>query len=110
MARKAVAIRHVASADLGFFSDVLEQAGYTIEIVDAPDSEPGALRKDAPELLLVLGGPIRANVDELFPFPLATRGIAVPALRADSTAHARVLTDGGSRMLREWLSGASDVD
>jgi len=43
MARNAVAIRHVACADLRFFSDVLEQAGYTIEIVDAPDSEPGAL-------------------------------------------------------------------
>jgi len=108
--RKAVAIRPVAFADLGFVSDVLEPAGYTIEIVDAPDSEPGALRKDAPDLLLVPGGPISANDDELFPFPLATRGIAVPALRADSAAHARVLADGGSHMLREWLSGASDLD
>jgi len=43
MARKAVAIRHAACADPGFFLDVLKQAGYTIEVVGAPDSEPGAL-------------------------------------------------------------------
>ena len=64
----AVAIRHVAFEDLGSFAAVLERRGWTISYREAAVDDLAAAEPAAADLLVVLGGPIGAYEDELFPF------------------------------------------
>lgn len=69
--KSVVAIRHVAFADLGIFAPVLEEFGYRIRYLDPGRLGPDALEAldvDSPELMVVLGAPIGANDDALYPF------------------------------------------
>jgi GMP synthase (glutamine-hydrolysing) len=64
----ATVIRHVHFEDLGAFASVLERQGYEITYLDAGvDVMPGP-RADQTDLLVVLGGPIGAYEDDLYPF------------------------------------------
>ena len=66
--KSAIAIRHVHFEDLGGFAPVLERHGYQITYVDAGvDPIDGELAAKA-DLLVVLGGPIGAYEDDLYPF------------------------------------------
>ena len=75
MAKTALAIRHVAFEDLGAFAPVLAEKGYAIAyadigvdaIADLPDTE----------LLVVLGGPIGAYEEDLYPW----LGAEIPLIR-----------------------------
>lgn len=64
----AVAIRHVAFEDLGAFAAVLEHGGWTISYRDAAVDDLAAAEVAAADLLVVLGGPIGAYEEELYPF------------------------------------------
>jgi len=64
----AVAIRHVAFEDLGSIAAVLERCGWTISYRDAAVDDLAAAELSAADLLVVLGGPIGAYEDELYPF------------------------------------------
>lgn len=66
--KTAIAIRHLAFEDLGSFALVLEGAGYRVRCHDIGLDEPGDLRELDPDLLIVLGGPIGAYEDEVYPF------------------------------------------
>jgi GMP synthase (glutamine-hydrolysing) len=66
MPRTVVAIRHVHFEDLGAFGPELEAAGFTIQYRDAGIDDLRAM-PDA-DLLVVLGGPIGAYEDDLYPF------------------------------------------
>lgn len=62
---KARVFRHLAFEDLGAFAQVLTAAGYAIEYVEMgmePASDGGA------DLLIVLGGPIGAYEEALYPW------------------------------------------
>ena len=61
-------LRHVAFEDLGLLRPVLEARGARLEVIDVPTADIDALDPLEPDLLVVLGGPIGANDDELFPF------------------------------------------
>ena len=66
MTRTAVAIRHIAFEDLGSFAAPLERAGYTVayhDAVDGLDIDPLA-----PDLLIVLGGPVGAYEGDRYPW------------------------------------------
>jgi GMP synthase (glutamine-hydrolysing) len=64
----AVAISHVAFEDLGTAATVLERRGWAVSYRDAAvDDLRGADLEDA-DLLVVLGGPIGAYEDEVYPF------------------------------------------
>ncbi len=65
--KTVVAVRHVHFEDLGSLGPVLEQAGYRIRYVDACVDDIGALDPATPDLLVVLGGPIGAYEDDLYP-------------------------------------------
>ena len=66
--KSAIVIRHVHFEDLGAFAPVLERQGYEIAYLDAGvDALPGDGADDA-DLLIVLGGPIGAYEDDLYPF------------------------------------------
>jgi len=64
----AIAIRHVAFEDLGTFAAVLERRGWTISYRDAAVDDVAGAEVEAVDLLVVLGGPIGAYEEELYPF------------------------------------------
>lgn len=66
MRKQAVAIRHLAFEDLGLIAPVLEAAEYDITCLDAGSSDLSRAR--TADLLIVLGGPISAYEDDLYPF------------------------------------------
>jgi GMP synthase (glutamine-hydrolysing) len=66
--KQAVAVRHVAFEDAGSFAAVLEQQGYALRYVEAGMDDLAAVEAAAPDLLLVLGGPIGAYEDDIYPF------------------------------------------
>ena len=67
-ALSAVVIRHVAFEDLGNFAPVLRRRGLRIRYVEAGHADLGNLDALAPDLLVVLGGPIEAYDDGAYPF------------------------------------------
>ncbi|AMN47251.1 glutamine amidotransferase [Steroidobacter denitrificans] len=69
--RTVTALRHVHFEDLGSLAAPLRARGATIRYVEAPVEDLAALDAEAPDLLIVLGGPIGAFDEALYPF-LAT--------------------------------------
>jgi|SoiMethySBSTD1v2_1073268.scaffolds.fasta_scaffold09732_8 GMP synthase (glutamine-hydrolysing) len=68
MSKVAAAIRHIAFEDLGSLSEVLEEHGYRYRYLEAGvDALDGAVAREA-DLLIVLGGPISAYEEHLYPF------------------------------------------
>ena len=68
--RTAVVIRHVHFEDLGAFAPVLESAGHAVRLLDAgvDDLRDAIPHPTAPDLLIVLGGPIGAYEEDRYPF------------------------------------------
>jgi GMP synthase (glutamine-hydrolysing) len=56
--RMVQAIRHVGFEDLGTFAAPLQEAGFSIDYVDAADGDLGSLDPLRADILVVLGGPI----------------------------------------------------
>ncbi|MGC2445361.1 glutamine amidotransferase [Candidatus Binatus sp.] len=65
--KTAIAIRHVHFEDLGSLAPALERAGYQIRYADYGVDDIAALDAVAPDLVVVLGGPIGAYEDDLYP-------------------------------------------
>src|SRR5258708_37621679 len=65
--KTAIAIRHVHFEDLGSLEPALERAGYRIRYADCCVDDIAALDPVAPDLVVVLGGPIGAYEDDLYP-------------------------------------------
>lgn len=55
---KCLAVRHLAFEDLGVFEDVLVERGFEVSYLDAGVQPIEAATLAAPDLLVVLGGPI----------------------------------------------------
>lgn len=68
MSRQALAIRHVHFQHLGVFDAALKTAGYDVRYCDVTAPEFLTLDASAPNLLLVLGGPIGVYDRALYPF------------------------------------------
>ncbi|KAB1646575.1 glutamine amidotransferase [Pseudoclavibacter sp. CFCC 14310] len=66
--RHAVAIRHVAFENLGVIEPVLRERGWNVEYVDAGIDEITSLDLLAPDLVVVLGGPIGVADTDAYPF------------------------------------------
>ena len=66
--KTCVAIRHVAFEDLGSFEPVLRESGFDVAYREAGWDELDAVDPLAPDLMVVLGGPIGAYEDESYPF------------------------------------------
>ncbi|MFN8680411.1 glutamine amidotransferase [Paracoccus sp. P2] len=66
--KTAAVLRHVLFEDLGLLGPVLEAAGYAVTYHDL-DGEPfGTIDPIAPDLLVVLGGPVGVYEDDLYPY------------------------------------------
>jgi GMP synthase (glutamine-hydrolysing) len=67
-ASKAWVITHVAFEDLGSFANILTEAGFAIEYVNAATDELEVINPESDDLLIVLGGPISVNDSAEYPF------------------------------------------
>ncbi|MGE5506282.1 MAG: glutamine amidotransferase [Actinomycetota bacterium] len=79
--KDCIAIRHVAFEDLGSFGPALHERGFGVRMVDAVDGLDD-LDPLAPELMVVLGGPIGAYEDEIYPFLAAELRLVEARLKA----------------------------
>lgn len=66
--KSALVIRHVHFEDLGTFAAPLRCADYGIEYRDVGTADFLDFAPDAPDLVVVLGGPIGAYEDRTYPF------------------------------------------
>lgn len=64
----ALAIVHVAFEDLGSLGTELALAGVTVDLRDASSDDLATLDFLAPDLVVVLGGPVAAYEEETYPF------------------------------------------
>ncbi|MHB2264010.1 glutamine amidotransferase [Aliihoeflea sp. PC F10.4] len=76
------AFRHVGFEDLGSFEAPLRSAGYEIEYVEMAERDPASLDPLAPDLLVVLGGPIGVYDHDAYPVIEAERQFIETRLRA----------------------------
>jgi GMP synthase (glutamine-hydrolysing) len=65
---EVLAIRHVAFEHLGILEQVLGHRGYQIRYWDAGIHDVSIIEASAPDLLVVLGGPIGAYEEDIYPF------------------------------------------
>lgn len=80
--RQAIAIRHVPFETLGTFEAELERAGYDLTYADVAAGGLAALDALAPDLLIVLGGPIGVYESDAYPFLTTELGLIETRLRA----------------------------
>ncbi len=66
--KSALAIRHIHFEDLGVLEPLLKDLGYAVRYVDAATEDLAALDAAEPDLLVVLGAPIGAWDEEVYPF------------------------------------------
>lgn len=66
--RTAIAIRHIHFEDLGTLEPLLRARGYAVQYADAAMDNLAVLDAEAPDLLVLLGGPIGAFDDQTYPF------------------------------------------
>jgi GMP synthase (glutamine-hydrolysing) len=78
-----LAIRHVAFEDLGNLAPVLESHGFDIRYVEAGYDDLADLDPLAPELVVVLGGPIGAYEEDAYPFLMDELRLIEARLKAD---------------------------
>ncbi|MGH8273876.1 MAG: glutamine amidotransferase [Gammaproteobacteria bacterium] len=82
MTKTAVVIRHLVFEDLGSYADVLAAAGYRLRYLEAGVDDLDTLDPLAPDLLVILGGPIGVYQESDYPYlaaeiEIARRRIAV---------------------------------
>ena len=66
--KSAVAIRHLLFEDLGMLGPLLDEQGFRTYYCDAGVDDLSKIDFDNVDLLVVLGGPIGAEDDTLYPF------------------------------------------
>jgi GMP synthase (glutamine-hydrolysing) len=66
--KRALAIRHVAFEDLGLLAPLLAERGVAARHAEAPTDDLAAEDPLAPDLVVVLGGPIGAYEEAAYPF------------------------------------------
>lgn len=66
--KTAIALRHLHFEDLGTLEPLLVARGYAVRYLDAPIDDLYAVDMAAADLLVVLGGPIGAFDDHIYPF------------------------------------------
>ena len=110
--RTAIVIRHVAFEDLGSFAAPLEQAGYRVQVLDAGCDSLEEIDPIAPDLLVVLGGPVGVYEAERYPFLAAELDLLRRRLAADRPTLGICL---GAQLMaaalgaRVYASGAKEI-
>ena len=66
--KSAVALRHLHFEDLGTLESVLRERDFEIRYLDAPRDDLASFDALTPDLVVVLGGPVGAFDEPLYPF------------------------------------------
>lgn len=66
--KTAIAIRHLHFEDLGTLESLLEERGYALRYIDATQDDLGGMDIRGADLLVMLGGPIGAFDEAIYPF------------------------------------------
>lgn len=82
MTRSVLALRHIHFEDLGNLEGLLSERGYQIRYLDATIDGLDDVDAAAPDLVVVLGGPIGAFDDARYPFLGAERALIRQRLQA----------------------------
>ena len=101
MAKTAVALRHVPFEDAGNLEPALVAAGYALSYVEAWRGDFGAARNA--DLLVILGGPIGAYDEALYPFLTPELTVIAERLAADRPTLGLCL---GSQLMAKALGAA----
>jgi len=81
--KTAIAIRHLNFEDLGTLAPILAQRGIALSYLDAGVDDLAHFDACAPDLLIILGGPISACDEENYPFILDELQLIKRRLSAD---------------------------
>lgn len=76
-------IRHVAFEDLGILGEMFAARGWNVTYIEAPVADWKTFDPLAPDLLVVLGGPIGVYEDDLYPFLKSEIAALEKRLKAD---------------------------
>jgi GMP synthase (glutamine-hydrolysing) len=101
--RKAIVLRHVAFEDLDSFAAILERHGFAIAYYEAGVDDLAAIDPLAPDLLVVLGGPIGVYEDAAYPFVRDELRLIERRLAADRPILGICL---GAQLMAKALGGA----
>ncbi len=63
-----IAIRHVAFEDLGLLAPLLAERGFSLRYLEAGIDDINSTTLTAPDLVVILGGPIGVYEEDLYPF------------------------------------------
>jgi GMP synthase (glutamine-hydrolysing) len=63
-----IAVRHVAFEDLGLLAPLLAERGFSVRYLEAGVDDMGSTSLVAPDLLVILGGPIGVYEEDQYPF------------------------------------------
>ena len=110
--KSVVAVRHIHFEDLGLFHDVLLAAGYQVNYVDIGTPDLSHVDPLAPDILVILGGPVGVYDDDAYPFllqeqellrqrlasNLPTVGICLGAQQIAASLGARVAPSGSKEI------------
>lgn len=66
--KTALVFRHIYFEDLGILEPILTDRGYSIQYVDPAIDNLSAIQPQTPDLLIILGSPIGAFDNKLYPF------------------------------------------
>lgn len=77
------ALRHVAFEDLGILEDLFAARGWKVTYVEAPVADWSTFDPLAPDLLVILGGPIGVYEEGIYPFLTAEIAAIQARLEAD---------------------------
>ncbi len=102
MVKVSLALRHVAFEGLGSFGDVLLERGFQICYLDPAIDDLSAIDPRAPDLIVVLGGPLRACADAHYPFLRQELDLLDRRMAADRPTVGIGL---GSRLMARGLGG-----
>ncbi len=88
-----VALRHVPFESLGLLAPLLAERGHAVSYVDVPVDGLERVDSQAPDLLVVLGGPIGVYENDDYPFidaevALIEKRLACGACRCSASASA----------------------
>lgn len=76
-------LRHVAFEDLGILEDLFAARKWKVTYIEAPVADWAKLDLTKPDLLVILGGPIGVNDEDLYPFLTPELAAIAKRLKAD---------------------------